>query len=110
LGGPIRASDYHVRMHLRLSVLQGDVAHERKQFQLRSMSFPSRWFFIAATPSTNSPTMSLFAITIFSVICSVEPADPHLPPIRFQVAARHVECGLELRTGGLPQGFWAISA
>jgi hypothetical protein len=26
------------------------------------------------TPSTNSPKMSLFAITIFSVICSVEPA------------------------------------
>jgi hypothetical protein len=38
------------------------------------VSFPSRWLFIAATPSTNSPKMSLFAITISSVICSVEPA------------------------------------
>jgi hypothetical protein len=82
----------------------------RIYFVAAEHELPSRWLFIAATHSTNSPKMSLFAITIFSVICSVEPADPHVPPIRFQVAARHVERGLELRTGGLPQGFWAISA
>src|SRR5271170_5089684 len=34
LGAPVRASYYHVRMHLRLSVPEGDVADERKQFHL----------------------------------------------------------------------------
>jgi len=34
VGRPVRASDYHVRMHLRFSVLEGDVADERKQFHL----------------------------------------------------------------------------
>src|SRR5271167_2390349 len=32
--GSIRASYYHVGMHLRLSVLEGDIANERKQFHL----------------------------------------------------------------------------
>jgi hypothetical protein len=31
-GGPVRASYYHVRMHLRLSDREGDVANKRKQF------------------------------------------------------------------------------
>ena len=34
MGGPVKAPDYHVRMHLRLSVPEGDVANERKQFHL----------------------------------------------------------------------------
>ena len=34
MGGSIRASYYHVGMHLRLSVPEGDVANERKQFHL----------------------------------------------------------------------------
>src|SRR5271170_7073687 len=34
LGAPVRASYNHVRMHLRLSVPEGDVANERKQFHL----------------------------------------------------------------------------
>jgi len=34
VGGPVRASYYHVCMHLRLSVPEGDVANERKQFHL----------------------------------------------------------------------------
>jgi hypothetical protein len=34
VGGPVRASHYHVSMHLRLSVSEGDVANERKQFHL----------------------------------------------------------------------------
>lgn len=34
MGRPVGASYYHVRMHLRLSVPQGDVANERKQFHL----------------------------------------------------------------------------
>src|SRR5271167_2168644 len=34
VGGSIRASYYHVGMHLRLSVSEGDVAYERKQFHL----------------------------------------------------------------------------
>jgi hypothetical protein len=33
---------------------------------------------------TNPPKMSLFAITISSVICLVDPVAPHVPPIRFQ--------------------------
>jgi len=48
------------------------------------------------------------SVTIFSVICSVEPADPYVP-LSSSCKTRHVECGLELWTGGLPQGFWAIS-
>ena len=34
MGGPVGASYYHVRMHLRLSVPEGDVANKRKQFHL----------------------------------------------------------------------------
>ena len=34
MGRPVGASYYHVRMHLRLSVPEGDVANERKQFHL----------------------------------------------------------------------------
>ena len=34
LGGAVRAPYYHVRMHLRLSVPEGDVANKRKQFHL----------------------------------------------------------------------------
>src|SRR5271169_6669612 len=34
VGGSIRASYYQVGMHLRLSVLEGDIANERKQFHL----------------------------------------------------------------------------
>ena len=34
MGGSVGASYYHVRMHLRLSVFEGDVANERKQFHL----------------------------------------------------------------------------
>ena len=34
VGGPVGASYYHVRMHLRLSVPEGDVANKRKQFHL----------------------------------------------------------------------------
>ena len=34
VGGPVRASYYQVRMHLRLSVREGDVANKRKQFHL----------------------------------------------------------------------------
>src|SRR5208337_5681481 len=34
VGGPVGASHYHVRMHLRLSVPEGDVANKRKQFDL----------------------------------------------------------------------------
>jgi hypothetical protein len=34
VGGSIRASYYHVGMHLRLSVPEGDVANKRKQFRL----------------------------------------------------------------------------
>jgi len=28
VGGPVRSSNYHVRVHLRLSVPEGDVANE----------------------------------------------------------------------------------
>src|ERR1017187_167119 len=34
VGSPVRSSYYHVRMHLRLSVPEGDVANKRKQFHL----------------------------------------------------------------------------
>ena len=34
MGGPVRASQYYVRVHLRLSVPEGDVADQRKQFHL----------------------------------------------------------------------------
>src|SRR5271167_773758 len=34
VGGTVEPSHYHVRVHLRLSVLEGDVADERKQFHL----------------------------------------------------------------------------
>ena len=34
VGATVGASHYRVRMHLRLSVLEGDVANERKQFRL----------------------------------------------------------------------------
>src|ERR1700690_2370802 len=34
VGGPVRAPNYHVRMHPWLSVLEGDVTNERKQFHL----------------------------------------------------------------------------
>src|SRR5208337_1277869 len=34
VGGPVRASYNHVGMHLRLSVPEGYVANERKQFHL----------------------------------------------------------------------------
>src|SRR5207302_3685834 len=34
VGGPVRTSHYHVRMHLRLPVPEGDVADKRKQFHL----------------------------------------------------------------------------
>jgi hypothetical protein len=34
VSGPVRASYYQVSMHLRLSVSEGDVANERKQFHL----------------------------------------------------------------------------
>jgi hypothetical protein len=34
VGGPIGSSYHHVRMHLRLSVLESGVANERKQFDL----------------------------------------------------------------------------
>ena len=34
MGGPVRASHYYVRVHLRLSVPEGDVADQRKQFHL----------------------------------------------------------------------------
>ena len=34
VGSPVGASYYRVRMHLRFSVLEGDVANERKQFHL----------------------------------------------------------------------------
>jgi hypothetical protein len=34
MGSPVGAPHYGVRVHLRLSVLEGDVANERKQFQL----------------------------------------------------------------------------
>jgi len=34
VSGSIRASYYHVGMHLRLSVPEGDVANQRKQFHL----------------------------------------------------------------------------
>jgi hypothetical protein len=34
VGGPVGASYHHVHMHLRLSVPEGDVANERKQFHL----------------------------------------------------------------------------
>ena len=34
MSGPVRASYYHVTMHLRLSVSEGDVANERKEFHL----------------------------------------------------------------------------
>lgn len=34
MGGTVRASHNHVRMYLRLSVPEGDVADERKQFYL----------------------------------------------------------------------------
>jgi hypothetical protein len=43
--------------------------------------------------------MSLFAITVFSVICSVEPADPHVSPIRFQVAARQDTLSVDWNCG-----------
>jgi hypothetical protein len=34
MGSPVGASHYDVRVHLRLSILEGDVANEREQFQL----------------------------------------------------------------------------
>src|SRR3984957_12423601 len=34
VSGPVRASHYCVRMHLRLSILESDVANQRKQFHL----------------------------------------------------------------------------
>src|ERR1700722_10505120 len=34
VGGPVGASNYHVRMHLRLAVPEGDVANEGKQLHL----------------------------------------------------------------------------
>ncbi len=34
MGGSVGASYYHVRMHLRFSLIEGDIANERKQFHL----------------------------------------------------------------------------
>src|ERR1700721_60764 len=34
VSGPVRASHYCVRMHLRLSIPESDVANQRKQFHL----------------------------------------------------------------------------
>jgi hypothetical protein len=34
VGSPVGASHYHVRMHLRLSIPEGNVTNERKQFHL----------------------------------------------------------------------------
>jgi hypothetical protein len=49
VGGTVLPANYGMRVHNRLSVLQGDVANERQEFHL--FVERDRWFILLALPA-----------------------------------------------------------